>query len=166
MPDGRNWPYLMQRFARYRSYNLAVSGAATRHMLGMLPAAEAVSRGAGRRLAVVFGGYNDHLPGNHIPTDETVRNLVTITSRLKQAGYTVALIEEAQTTGSPRAAIHDAIARGVLAPDITLDPFAPGLPLANVLDTTNWNPDTTHPNQTGHQIMAAFVWAKIRNVMQ
>ena len=165
VPDGRNWPYLMQRFARYRSYNLAVSGAATRHMLGMLPAAEAVSRGAGRRLAVVFGGYNDHLPGNHIPTDETVRNLVTITSRLKQAGYTVALIEEAQTTGSPRAAIHDAIARGVLAPDITLDPFAPGLPLANVLDTTNWNPDTTHPNQTGHQIMAAFVWQHIRSFL-
>ncbi|WP_087608085.1 SGNH/GDSL hydrolase family protein [Komagataeibacter europaeus] len=159
--DGRNWPYLMQRFARYQSYDFAVSGATTRQMLDMLPAAETVARGAARKVAVVFGGYNDHLPAYHIPAADTVGNLKQIVSRLKAAGYTVAIIDEAQTGGSPRAAVHDAIAKGTIGADITIDPFAAGQPLANVLDHETWDPDTTHPNQAGHEVMAKYVWDRI-----
>lgn len=166
LSDGTNWPYLMQRFARYQSYNFAVSGATSKQMLGMVPAAESVAAGPGRRVAVVFGGYNDHLPFNHIATDDTVRNLSQIVSRLKKAGYRVAILDEATTQGAPRQAVHAAIQNGTIAADIEIDPFAPGEKLTNVLDQTTWDADTTHPAQAGHQILADMIWSRIQGLLR
>ncbi|QBL94716.1 hypothetical protein KSAC_25290 [Komagataeibacter saccharivorans] len=165
LSDGRNWPYIMQQYGRYQSYDLAVSGANTRQMLGMVPAAEAVGRGAGPKVAVVFGGYNDHLPSSHFPADETVRNIAEIIRRLKKAGFTVALIDETSTGGAPRAALKAAIHDGTLAPDIEIDPFAPDQPLYNVENHTNWLADDTHPSQTGHAILASMVWDRIGRLL-
>ncbi|AQU86406.1 SGNH/GDSL hydrolase family protein [Komagataeibacter nataicola] len=159
LSDGTNWPYVMQRYARYKSYNFAVSGATTKQMLDMVPAAEALAGHPGRKVAVVFGGFNDHL--HHIGTGETVHNLGHITSRLKKAGYHVAFIDEANTQGAPRKALTNAVEDGKITADTELDLFSSGEPLADVLDQTKWLADTTHPNQAGHDIIARNVWENI-----
>ncbi|MCE2576298.1 SGNH/GDSL hydrolase family protein [Komagataeibacter sp. FNDCR2] len=162
LSDGRNWPYLMQQYGRYQSYDFAVSGATTRQMLGMVAAAEAVGqRTTGSRVAVIFGGYNDHLEFNHIPAEETVRNIASMVRRLKKAGFTVALIDETNTSGAPRAALRAAVRAGTITPDIEIDPFAPDQPLYNVENHTNWSNDDTHPSQTGHAILASMVWRQV-----
>lgn len=161
LSDGRNWPYLMQQYGRYQSYDLAVSGATTRQMLGMVPAAEAVGRHASQRVAVVFGGYNDHLEYNHIPPDETVRNIALMVRRLKKAGFTVALVDETSTAGAPREALRAAVRDGTITPDIEIDPFAPDQPLYNVENHTNWSSDDTHPSQIGHAILASMIWKRV-----
>ncbi|WP_395369471.1 SGNH/GDSL hydrolase family protein [Komagataeibacter diospyri] len=100
--DGRNWPYLMQRFARWQSYDFAVcQGQRRGRSWTGCPLVESVVHGAVHKVAVVFGGYNDHLPAYNISATETVCNLALIVSRLKAAGYTVAIIDEAQTGGPP-----------------------------------------------------------------
>ncbi|WP_239020319.1 SGNH/GDSL hydrolase family protein [Novacetimonas pomaceti] len=161
LADGRNWPYLMQRHGRYQSYDFGVSGATTRQMVGMLPAAEAAGRNASSRVAVVFGGVNDHLPYSHIPVDETLRNLAQITRRLKAAGFHVVIIAEANTTGAPRAEIQKAIDSHMITVDAEIDPFAPGQPMADVGDRTYWFADYTHPSQHGHWVLSETVWKRV-----
>ncbi|AZV37916.1 SGNH/GDSL hydrolase family protein [Komagataeibacter xylinus] len=163
LSDGTNWPYLMQRYARYKSYNFAVSGATTKQMLDMVPAAEALARHPGRKVAVVFGGFNDHL--HQIGTGETVHNLGQITSRLKKAGYHVAFLDETMTQGAPRKALDNAVEDGKIPADLELDLFSTGEPLSDVLDQTKWLADTTHPNQAGHDIIARNVWQNIANFL-
>ncbi|GAA4486353.1 SGNH/GDSL hydrolase family protein [Gluconacetobacter asukensis] len=165
LADGGNWPVLMQRMARYHSYNFAVSGATTRQMLAALPAAGAAASGAARRVAVVFGGFNDHLEQSNIPADETVAKLATIVKTLKGFGFTVALMAEANTSGPRRVAIADALRRGRIAADLVIDPFAAGQKLFNVEDRRYWQADDTHPTDAGAAMLADVVWAHVRPLL-
>ncbi|GBQ87746.1 hypothetical protein AA13595_2228 [Gluconacetobacter johannae DSM 13595] len=159
--DGINWPLLMQRKGRYQSYNFAVSGATTRQMRAALPAAAAVARGAATRVAVIFGGFNDHLETNHIPLAETIANLGMIAKNLKTYGFTVAIVDEANTYGALRQSIRDAVRNGAIPADMELDPFAPDQPLYSVENHTYWQGDDTHPTAQGQALLADAIWAKV-----
>ncbi|MFW7266594.1 GDSL-type esterase/lipase family protein [Gluconacetobacter sp. Hr-1-5] len=165
LADGGNWPVRMQQMARYQSYNFAVSGATTRQMLAALPAAGVAASGASRRVAVVFGGFNDHLQQGNIPVDETIANLATIVKTLKTFGFKVALMAEATTDLSCRAAIANALHQGRIAPDLVIDPFAEGQPLSNVADRRYWQPDYTHPTDAGTAMLADVVWAGVKSLL-
>ncbi|MBX0345076.1 SGNH/GDSL hydrolase family protein [Acetobacter sp. TBRC 12305] len=159
--DGQNWPRLAQANGQYQSYNLAVSGATTRHMLGMLPAAATIARHAGPRVAVVFGGYNDHLGPNGIGYDETLANLRHIVQGLHDLKYRVVLVAEAPTDPVLRGKVLAALATGDLHPDTVVDPFAAGLPLSNLGNTLYWNSDVTHPTVAGQAELARLLWPAI-----
>lgn len=159
--DGQNWPRLAQAYGHYQSYNLAVSGATTRHLLGMLPATAQVAAHSGKRVAVVFGGYNDHLSQNHIGYDETVANLRKIIQSLQAMKYYVVLVAEAPTDPVLRARITSAQAAGTLHPDTMVDPFASGLVLSNPGNTQYWDKDYTHFTAAGQAELARQIWASI-----
>lgn len=161
VPDGRNWPWLMQANMRYQSYNLAVSGATTRHMLGMLPAAARVAVHAGERVAVVFGGFNDHIQKTAIPYEETVENLGQIVSQLQGMKYHVVLVEEAASDPVLRAQLHAAVQDGRIRPDSVVDPFAPGHPLADPSNPQYWVGDMTHPSALGQAELARCIWRAV-----
>lgn len=164
--DGQNWPRLMQRQGHYQGFNLAVSGATTRHMVGMLPAAAHVAARAGDRVAVVFGGYNDHLPSNGIGYDETIANLGRIVHALQGMGYRVVLVQEASTDPILRGRVRDALAAGDIRPDQTVDPFAPGMALSNPSDARYWNTDYTHPNLAGQAELASSLWPAVGGLLK
>jgi lysophospholipase L1-like esterase len=159
--DGGNWPLLMQGKGRYQSYNFAVSGATTRQMRSALPAVGSAAWGASRRVAVVFGGFNDHLEQNHISADETVDNLAVIVKTLKSYGFTVALVSEANTGGSRREAIAEAVRHGVIPADLNIDPFRIGQPLYSVENRRYWQDDDTHLTAEGAAMLSNTVWSSI-----
>ncbi|MBB2201566.1 SGNH/GDSL hydrolase family protein [Gluconacetobacter tumulisoli] len=159
--DGLNWPVLMQRKARYQSYNFSVSGATTRQMRAALPAADALARRASTRVAVIFGGFNDQLETNHIPVAETIATLGMIVKNLKTYGFTVAIVDEANTDGAPRQPIQDAVRTGAIPADVEVDPFAAGQPLYSVENRTYWQDDDTHPTALGQAFLAEAIWAKV-----
>ncbi len=165
LADGGNWPVRMQQMARYQSYNFAVSGATTRQMLAALPAAGVAASGASRRVAVVFGGFNDHLQPDKIPVDETIANLETIVKTLKSFGFKVALMAESTTDMSCRTAIAHALHQGRIAPDLVIDPFAEGQKLSNVADRRYWQADYTHPTDAGAAMLADAVWAGVKSML-
>lgn len=165
LADGANWPVRMQQMARYQSYNFAVSGATTRQMLAALPAAGVAASGASRRVAVVFGGFNDHLQHDKIPVDETIANLATIVKTLKAFGFKVALMAETTTDMSCRTAIANALHQGRFAPDLVIDPFAEGQPLSNVADRRYWQADYTHPTDAGAAMLADVVWVGVKSML-
>lgn len=160
--DGQNWPRLAQAYGQYQSYNLAVSGATTRHLVGMLPAAAQVAARSGNRVAVVFGGYNDHLDQNHIGYDETLANLHKIIQNLQAMKYYVVLVAEAPTDSVLRGKIMSALASGALPADATVDPFAPGHVLSNPANNQYWDKDFTHFTAQGQAELARQIWSSIR----
>ncbi|MFS3134705.1 SGNH/GDSL hydrolase family protein [Gluconacetobacter sacchari] len=166
LADGGNWPLRMQRAARFRSYNFAVSGETTRQMRAALPAVGSAAWGATRRVAAVFGGFNDHLEPDALSVGETVANLATIVKTLKTYGFTVALIAETNTGGSRRDAIADAAGRGTIPADIVIDPFAAGQPLFNVGDRRYWLADYTHPTAAGASVLADAVWSRVEPTLR
>lgn len=157
--DGRNWPQQAQAYGHYQSYNLAVSGATTRHLLGMLPAAAQVAAHSGSRVAVVFGGFNDHL--NHIGYDETLANLNKIIQGLQALQYYVVLVAEAPTDPTLRNRLISAQASGVLHPDAMVDPFTPGTVLSDPGNTQYWDKDYTHFTAQGEAELAKQIWASM-----
>ncbi|MFT9385975.1 MAG: SGNH/GDSL hydrolase family protein [Acetobacter sp.] len=159
--DGQNWPRLAQAYGQYQSYNLAVSGATTRHMLGMLPAAAHIAHNAGPHVAVVFGGFNDHLSQNNINYDETLANLHRLIHTLQDLKYRVILIAEAPTDPTLRGKVLAALATGTLHPDAVVDPFAAGMPLSNLANSLYWNSDVTHPSLAGQAELARLLWPAI-----
>lgn len=160
--DGRNWPRLAQAYGQYQSYNLAVSGATTRHLLGMLPAAAQVAAHSGNHVAVVFGGYNDHLSQNHIGYDETLINLGKVIQSLQALRYYVVLVAEAPTDPVLRSKVMSAQAAGTLRPDTIVDPFASGSVLSNPGNTQYWDKDFTHFTAEGQAELASLIWASIK----
>lgn len=157
--DGRNWPQQAQAYGNYQSYNLAVSGATTRHLLGMLPAAAQVAAHSGNRVAVVFGGFNDHL--NHIGDDETLANLHKIIQGLQALQYYVVLVAESPTDQALRNRLISAQASGALHPDAMVDPFTPGTVLSDPGNTQYWDKDYTHFTAQGEAELAKQIWAFI-----
>lgn len=164
--DGKNWPWLMQQKEQYQTYNLAVSGATSRHMLAMLPAAKNIAEHAGKHVALVWGGFNDHLPQNKISSTETVNNLTQIVSSLQKMGYYVILVSETQTDITLRQQIIDAVTHGILHPNMFIDPFSQGMTLFDLHNSTYWNGDFTHPTAAGQRELVNFLWPSVAEVLK
>lgn len=164
--DGQNWPWLMQQKGQYQSYNLAVSGATSRHMLAMLPAAKTIAAQSDKHIAIVFGGFNDHLPQNKISYTETVHNLAQIVDTLQKMSYYVILVSESQTDPVLRQQLVDALSHGSLHPNVVVDPFSQGMPLFDLHNTTYWHNDFTHPTAAGQVELANFLWPSVSEILQ
>ena len=164
--DGKNWPWIMQKKGQYQSYNLAVSGATSRHMLAMLPAAKIIAAQSDKPIAIVFGGFNDRLPQNKISYAETVQNLAQVVNTLQKMSYYVILVSEAQTDPVLRQLLLDALSHGSLHPNVVVDPFSQGMPLFDLHNAAYWNNDFTHPTAAGQGELANFLWPSVSEILQ
>lgn len=164
--DGKNWPWLMQQKGQYQSYNLAVAGASSRQMLGMLPAAKTIAAQSGKHIAIVFGGFNDRLPQNKISYAETIHNLTQIVTTLQRMDYYVILISETQTDPVLRQQVLEAVSNGSVHPNAFIDPFAQGMSMFDLHNSTYWNNDFTHPTAAGQVQLSDFLWPTVAKVLQ
>jgi lysophospholipase L1-like esterase len=125
-------------------------------------------KGRGLNICTVMAGTNDLFAGSSTPSD-TFLYITSICNRYKEVGYKVIVVTQcARSTNTLIRDLNSLIRANWrdIADDIA-DPASDpriGDDLANT-NTTYFNVDATHPNNTGHTIIAGYVSAAINRVI-